>query len=118
VGLLGSLLAGLTTAPMFSCQYALVGRTVTRGSETEAFAWVAGALISGIAAGSAAGGAVIGPTGVSGPFELACLAMGVAALFAFRAQVGGPETPRLPPEPQLGSLEPAASRSSTPASSS
>jgi MFS family permease len=118
VGLLGSLLAGLTTAPMFSCQYALVGRTVTRGSETEAFAWVAGALISGIAAGSAAGGAVIGPTGVSGPFELACLAMGVAALFAFRAQVGGPETPRLPSEPQLGSLEPAASRSSTPVSSS
>jgi MFS family permease len=123
VGLVGSLLAGLTTAPMFSCQYALVGRTVTRGSETEAFAWVAGALISGIAAGSAAGGAVIGPAGVSGPFELACLATAVAALFAFRADVGGtPESPLVPQGPQLGSLEleleTVPSRSSTPASSS
>jgi MFS family permease len=124
-GLVGSLLAGLTTAPMFSCQYALVGRTVTRGSETEAFAWVAGALISGIAAGSAAGGAVIGSAGVSGPFELACLAMGVAALFAFRARVeSAQESPLVAAEAQLGplelelELEPLPSRSSTPASSS
>jgi MFS family permease len=123
VGLVGSLLAGLTTAPMFSCQYALVGRAVTRGSETEAFAWVAGALISGIAAGSAAGGAVIGSAGVSGPFELACLAMGVAALFAFRARVeAAQESPLMTTEAQLGplelELEPLPSRSSTPASSS
>ena len=111
VGLVGSLLAGLTTAPMFSAQYALVGRSVTPGSETEAFAWVAGALISGIAAGSAAGGAVIGPAGVSGPFELACLAAGVAALLALRSVEAGPEAQPL-------SLEPVPSRSSTPASSS
>jgi MFS family permease len=118
VGLIGSLLAGLTTAPMFSCQYALVGRTVNPGSETEAFAWVAGALISGIAAGSAAAGAVIGPTGVSGPFELACLATAVAALLALRTQVASPEVHPAIPEGQLASLQPAASRSSTPASSS
>jgi MFS family permease len=36
-GVVGSLLAGLTIAPMFSCQYALVGRAVRVGSETEAF---------------------------------------------------------------------------------
>jgi MFS family permease len=110
VGLVASLLAGLTTAPMFSCQYALVGRVVAPGSETEAFGWVAGALISGIAAGSAAGGAVIGTVGVGGPFELACLATAMAALLALRPQL-------VPTEAQLAALDPG-SRSSAPASSS
>ncbi|HET9720150.1 MAG TPA: MFS transporter [Solirubrobacteraceae bacterium] len=110
VGLVASLLAGLTTAPMFSCQYALVGRVVTPGSETEAFGWVAGALISGIAGGSAAAGAVIAPVGVGAPFELACLATALAALLALRPQV-------VPAEAQLVALDPG-SRSSTPVSSS
>ena len=83
-GALCSLLAGVTTAPMFSCQYALVSRTVTRGSQTEAFTWVAAALVSGLGAGSAAGGAVIGPGGVGAPFALACLAGATAALLALR----------------------------------
>ncbi|HWD66061.1 MAG TPA: MFS transporter [Solirubrobacteraceae bacterium] len=109
-GVVASLLAGLTTAPMFSCQYALVGRTVTAGSETEAFAWVAAALVSGIAAGSAAGGAVIGALGVSAPFVLSCLAIGSAAGLALRAQDAHPEA-------QVASLDPG-SRSSTPVSSS
>jgi predicted MFS family arabinose efflux permease len=81
-GLVCSLLAGLTIAPMFSCQYLLVSRTVTLGSETEAFTWIAAALVGGIGAGSAAGGAVIDAGGVGAPFALACLAMGTAALFA------------------------------------
>lgn len=143
MGIVGSLLSGLTTAPMFSCQYALVSRAVSDGSETEAFAWVAGALISGIAAGSAAGGAVIGPVGAGAPFELACLATGIAALLALRAQIVSrrsepaaaepqlipaelqliPAEPQLiPAEPQLVGLEvavcEAGNRSSTPASSS
>jgi MFS family permease len=86
-GVLCSLLAGLTIAPMFSCQYALVGRVVTAGSETEAFTWVSAALIGGLAAGSALGGAVIGPGGVSAPFLVSCGATLLAALLAagFRA---------------------------------
>jgi MFS family permease len=81
-GVLCSLLAGLTIAPMFSCQYALVGRAVTVGSETEAFTWVSAALIGGLAAGSALGGAVIGPGGVSAPFLVSCAATMLAALLA------------------------------------
>jgi predicted MFS family arabinose efflux permease len=86
VAVVCSLLAGMTTAPMFSCQYALVSRAVTPGSETEAFTWVAAALVSGLAAGSAAGGAVIAAGGVAAPFELACLATGTAALLALRVK--------------------------------
>jgi MFS family permease len=78
-GMVCSVLAGLTVAPMFSCQYALVGRSVSAGSETEAFTWVSAALIGGLAAGSAIGGAVIGPAGVSGPFVVSCLATTLAA---------------------------------------
>jgi MFS family permease len=81
-GVVCSLLAGLAIAPVFSCQYALVGRSVTPGSETEAFTWVSAALIGGLAAGSAIGGAVIGPDGVGAPFVLACLASLLAAVIA------------------------------------
>ena len=82
-----SLLAGVTIAPVFTCQYALVGRSVSAGSETEAFTWVSAALIGGLAAGSAIGGAVIAPAGVSAPFVISCLATMLAALLAvgFRA---------------------------------
>src|SRR5579862_788068 len=85
-GLACGLLSRLTIAPMFSCQYLLVSRTVTPGSETEAFTWVAAALVGGLGAGSAAGGAVIGAGGVAAPFALACLATGTAALFATRVR--------------------------------
>jgi MFS family permease len=75
-----SLIAGLTIAPTFSCQYALVGRSVSPGSETEAFTWVSAALIGGLAAGSAIGGAVIDPAGVSAPFVVGVTAIILAAL--------------------------------------
>jgi predicted MFS family arabinose efflux permease len=92
-GVVCSLLAGLTIAPMFSCQYALVGRTVSPGSETEAFTWVS-ALIGGIAAGSAIGGAVVKPVGVSGPFLVSCAATVLAAVIALAS------TTALSAEPQ------------------
>jgi len=81
-GMLCSVLAGLTIAPMFSCQYALVGRSVSAGSETEAFTWVSAALIGGLSAGSALGGAAIGQAGVSAPFVISCAATMLAALLA------------------------------------
>jgi predicted MFS family arabinose efflux permease len=69
---------------VFSCQYALVGRSVTPGSETEAFTWISAALIGGLAAGSAVGGAVIGPGGVGAPFVFSCFASLLAAVIAVR----------------------------------
>jgi MFS family permease len=72
----------LVVAPVFSCQYALVGRSVAPGTETEAFTWISAALIGGLAAGSAVGGAVVGPLGISAPFVIACATSMVAALIA------------------------------------
>jgi MFS family permease len=81
-GVVCSLLAGVTIAPVFSCQYALVGRSASAGSETEAFTWVSAALIGGLAAGSAVGGAVIASAGVGAPFVVSCVATLFAALLA------------------------------------
>ena len=91
-GMVCAVLAGLAIAPVFSCQYALVGRSVTPGSETEAFTWISAALIGGLAAGSAVGGAVIGPGGVGAPFVFSCLASLLAAVIAvgFRSRVRQP----------------------------
>jgi MFS family permease len=83
-GAICAFLAGLTIAPVFSCQYSLIGHAVTAGVETEAFTWAAAALIGGLAAGSALGGAVIAAAGVSAPFILACGASALAALTAVR----------------------------------
>ena len=52
-GTSGSAGVGVTIAPAFSCLYALVGRVVSPGSETEAFTWAASALIVGLAIGVA-----------------------------------------------------------------
>ena len=75
-------LAGLAIAPIFSCQYAACRPFGHSGSETEAFTWVSAALIGGLAAGSAVGGAVIASGGVGAPFVLSCLASLLASLIA------------------------------------
>jgi MFS family permease len=82
VAVVCAVLAGLTVAPMFSCQYALVGRSLAPGTETEAFTWISAALIGGLAAGSAIGDAVVGPLGISAPFVISCATSMVAALIA------------------------------------
>lgn len=79
-----SFVAGLAVAPVFSCQYSLIGHTMVPGGEHEAFGWALSALVSGVAAGSALAGAVIGSVGVRGPFMLAVLAAALAALAALR----------------------------------
>ena len=81
-----SLLAGVAIAPVFSCQYALVGHSVTPGNETEAFTWVVSALIAGIAAGSALGGVLVSGAGLSAPFVFAGGALATAAVIAFLSQ--------------------------------
>lgn len=91
-GIVFSLLAGLTTAPVFSCQYGLVSRAVVRGTETEAFTWISAALIGGLAAGTALGGAAIAADGVSAPFVLATAAYVLAVLMALRVTDRVPQT--------------------------
>jgi hypothetical protein len=73
---------------VFSCQYALVGRAVTAGAETEAFTWVSSALVGGLAAGSALGGGAVSVAGVGAPYVLAVMAMGLAAVSALRMPAG------------------------------
>jgi MFS family permease len=85
-GIIGSLTTGLTIAPVFSCQYALIGRAVAEGSETEAFTWVSAGLVAGLAAGSAIGGVLIGSVGVSAPFVISCVALAAAAVTSVRAR--------------------------------
>jgi MFS family permease len=96
-GAVCSVLAGLTIAPVFSCQYALIGRSVTPGTETEAFTWVTAALVGGLAAGSAIGGVAIGAAGESAPFVIACAATLLAAGMAvgLRGRVSGRSLPSL-----------------------
>ncbi len=81
-GMVCSLLAGLTIAPVFSCQYALVGHAVTPGTETEAFTWVSASLVAGLAIGSAAGGALVSAAGYHSAFVLSCGALVIAAAMA------------------------------------
>jgi MFS family permease len=85
-GALCAVLAGLAIAPVFSCQYALVGRAATRGSQTEAFTWVTSALVAGIAGGAAAGGAVISSGGEAAPFIVGCGATLLAAMLAMASR--------------------------------
>jgi MFS family permease len=89
-----SFVAGLAIAPAFSCQYSLVGHVIIPGSEHEAFGWTLSALIAGVAAGSALGGAVISPLGVHGPFVIAACAGGLSAAAAvrFRGRFGAEVT--------------------------
>lgn len=79
-----SFIAGLAVAPVFSCQYLLVGQVVLPGTEHEAFSWLLSGLIGGLAAGSALGGVVIGALGVRAPFVIGCVAAALAAASATR----------------------------------
>jgi MFS family permease len=72
VAIVFSALAGLGLAPIFSCQYTLVGQLAPRGSIAEAFNWHVAALVAGIAVGSAISGALVEAVGVSGCFVLGC----------------------------------------------
>jgi len=74
--------AGLALAPMFSCQYSLVGELAPRGSTAEAFTWHTAALVAGVAAGSALAGALVDSAGVGACFALGCAGAVAAYLLA------------------------------------
>jgi predicted MFS family arabinose efflux permease len=59
-----------------------VGRAAPDGVETEAFTWVSSALIGGLAAGAALGGAAVASAGFSAPFAVGCAAMALAGFSA------------------------------------
>jgi MFS family permease len=77
-----SLLAGVGFAPLMACQYTLVGTLADPRNVTEAFAWTSAALVSGLAAGNAAAGALVQGGGIPRAFALGSLAQVVAALIA------------------------------------
>lgn len=77
-----SLLAGVGFAPLMACQYTLVGALADRRSVTEAFAWTSTALVSGIAGGNAAAGALVQGGGIARTFAFGCLTQVGAAVVA------------------------------------
>jgi MFS family permease len=80
--IVSSVLAGLATAPVFSCQYTLISTLAPAGAIAEAFTWQTAALVGGIAAGSALGGALIEAGGAHLAFVLAGAAATAACLLA------------------------------------
>jgi predicted MFS family arabinose efflux permease len=65
-------LAGLPIAPAITAAYGLIDSVARRGTAAEAFAWIGTAVGLGIAAGTAAGGALVDAYGVRGAFVLGC----------------------------------------------
>jgi MFS family permease len=98
-----TMLAGVTCAPVLSCQYALVEVLAPEGSAAEAFNWHTAALVAGIAAGTAAGGALVEGLGVSAAFLLASGAMVLGALsaVAWRGVIGARRRPDLQRAPAV-----------------
>jgi len=82
VGAMLSLLAGVGLAPVFSCQYALLGKLAPPGARAQAFTWQTAALVCGISAGSAIGGALIAAGGAYLPFLLGGMGAAVACMVA------------------------------------
>jgi MFS family permease len=93
-----SVLAGLAVAPMFSCQYMLLSTLAASGRVAEAFTWQTAALVGGIAAGSASGGALVDVGGVAACIALGCAGAALASVLA--GWVGGGA-------PVLGSVTPS-----------
>jgi predicted MFS family arabinose efflux permease len=77
-------ISGFGWAPILSCVYALVGRLSPPAAMTEAFTWNGAAVGGGIAAGVAAGGALVDAGGGG-----AAIAFGIAACVAAAGAIAG-----------------------------
>ncbi|MFO1313834.1 MAG: MFS transporter [Burkholderiales bacterium] len=77
-------LGGLLIAPGITLVMTLVSRYAPSHYATEAFTWVASAIVAGIGAGSAAGGRLVETFGAAGPFVAAAVSCGVALVVAAR----------------------------------
>jgi MFS family permease len=78
--------AGLLIAPLGAAGNQLVGEVAPAGAETEAYTWPVTALLTGFAAGTAVGGALVEHVDWHACFVAAALtgALGAALAFAFR----------------------------------
>jgi predicted MFS family arabinose efflux permease len=76
--------AGLLIAPSMTGATLLVSRHAPPGYVTEAFTWSATAIVTGVGAGMAAGGALIERHGPKSAFALAAAAALFAALLSLR----------------------------------
>ncbi|HEY7892572.1 MAG TPA: MFS transporter [Solirubrobacteraceae bacterium] len=81
-GMFFSLLAGIGLAPIFSCQYMLVGALAPDGAMAEAFTWQTAALVLGIATGSALAGVLVDAGGSGAPFVFGSCGAVLAFLLA------------------------------------
>lgn len=75
-------LAGLPIAPAVMAAYGLIDTVARRGTAAEAFAWISTAVWIGLAAGTAAGGALIDAFGVRASFTFGCAAVLAGAILA------------------------------------
>ena len=78
-----SLLAGVGLAPLLSCEYALTGALASRQRATEAFTWLNGGLIAGLAGGNAVAGLLVQAGGTGRVFAIGSLVTALAAALAF-----------------------------------
>lgn len=83
VGIPLSLLAGVGVAPVLSCEYALTGALASRQTATEAFTWLNGGLIAGLAGGNAVAGLLVQAGGTGRVFAIGSLVTALAAALAF-----------------------------------
>jgi predicted MFS family arabinose efflux permease len=81
--------AGLPIAPSFAVTYGMAQSSALRGTQAEVFSWLSTAVVLGIAAGAALGGALITSTGPRASLALGILgalgAAGVATVSRRRA---------------------------------
>lgn len=83
--------AGLPIAPVVMAAYGLVDAVATRGTATEAFAWITTAVFAGFSVGMALGGTLIDAFGVKASFALGAAAASLGALLvAFGAGLEEP----------------------------
>jgi MFS family permease len=76
------LIAGLPIAPLIATRNELAGAVALPGSETEAFTWPLTALVSGVAIGAAAAGAIADGPGWRVAVVVATVVAGIGALIA------------------------------------
>jgi MFS family permease len=105
-----SALAGLSLAPLMSCQFSLVGALAPAGMATEAFTWHRAATIAGMAAGSALGGSLIDSRGAGAAFALGCAGVALAGVWA----VLGRRRIEPPPSATSAALAPAPASTAEP----
>ncbi len=82
-----AMLAGLPIAPLIASRNHLVGALAPRGASAESFTWLLTALVSGLALGAAAAGALAESEGWQGAVLVGCgvAALGGALAYARRA---------------------------------